>query len=217
MPSKCSSEMFTSQNLPGAVCRRGALPAPQRNGSVPFSQPSPGARAPHSLSRTPESVSAHVPFPCASPTSLPVSGSTTISTQTCCCVFGPRATPQLPRPFPVPFTALLTGAVYPPAPTFPLLLSPSPPQSDFYTSTPCSKPSSWLSKYLGSYCAPSITLGSETAANTTQRTKPSCSRFTPSGRQRNNILYFPFSSVRDKDSGEKLGRGGRTRHWKGEL
>lgn len=112
MPSKCSSETLTSENLPVGVLRCSALP-------VTDERPCAFQPALHSCSG--------VPFPLAyskiqflhlsrfpiSPTSLFLPCSTTISMQTCCSIFGPHVTPQLLPHFPAPFTAEpLKGVVY---------------------------------------------------------------------------------------------------------
>lgn len=53
MPSKCSSETLTSENLPVGVLRCSALPVTDERPCASFSQPSTHAQASHSLLLTP--------------------------------------------------------------------------------------------------------------------------------------------------------------------
>lgn len=96
-----------------------------------------------------------------------------------------------PFPFPLQHSARELSI-----PRHPPPVTKFPPVRLLQLSTPAQNLPVGLSRYLGSHCVHSTILGSETAGSTTQRIKALCPRFTPSGRQRKNIVLYLFISQR---------------------
>lgn len=134
MPSKCSSETLTSENLPVGVLRCSALPVTDERPCASFSQPSTHAQASHSLLLTPRfsfctcPVSPSRQLLSSSPAALPSAANMPFYLRTTCHA-------PITAPFPCSLYSRTPqgSCLYSRYPSSCLPLSLNPIQSDLYT------------------------------------------------------------------------------------